>query len=237
VRENTSAVIARNFVTGIAQIRLVTPEPSGPPLTNVPEGERFPVIAEGRSDVSEITGRVTELGDMAGDAIQRINQLLSVENRAAAAATLGNVRQLTETLKKELVGIDRSIAEIAGAAREVRRAAGGAAAAVERVGQGASVALDDTRALIGDLRATTVETQRAVTQVSAAIVALQGDTSRTARRVDATVAQLDDQMLAAVNDLRASLETMQRSLDRLGDPRTALLGPEPSRLGPGEKLR
>jgi hypothetical protein len=29
---------------------------------------------------------------------------------------------------------------------------------------------------------------------------------------------------------------MQRSLDRLSDPRTALLGPEPARLGPGEKM-
>jgi hypothetical protein len=29
---------------------------------------------------------------------------------------------------------------------------------------------------------------------------------------------------------------MQRSLDRLNDPRAALLGPQQSRLGPGEKL-
>jgi ABC-type transporter Mla subunit MlaD len=236
VRENTSAVITRNFVTGIAQIRLVTPEPAGPPLTAAREGERFPVIGEGRSDVAEITGRVTELGDMAGDAMQRLAQLLSVENRAAAAATLANVRTLTETLRKELTGIDKAIAEVGGAAREFRRAAGTVAAATERVGKDASLTLDDTRALVVDLRQTTAATQRAVTEVAAALVALQGDARRTAVRLDSGLTHFDEQLLVAVSDLRASLDTMQRSLDRLGDPRAALLGPEPSRLGPGEKL-
>ena len=47
---------------------------------------------------------------------------------------------------------------------------------------------------------------------------------------------LHPQLLAAVADLRASLEAAQRSLDRLSDPRAALLGPNRSQLGPGEKL-
>jgi len=236
VRENTSAVITRNFVTGIAQIRLVTPEPAGPPLTEPREGERYPVISEGRSDVAELTGRVTELGDMAGDAMQRLAQLLSVENRAAAAATLANVREISETLKKELIGVDKAIVEVAAAAREFRRAAGHVATAAEGFGQNASLTLEDTRALVGDLRKATAETQRAVAEVAAALVALQGDASRAAIRLDNGVAQFDEQLLVAVGDLRASLDTMQRSLDRFGDPRSALLGPEPSRLGPGEKL-
>jgi phospholipid/cholesterol/gamma-HCH transport system substrate-binding protein len=237
VRENTSAVITRNFVTGIAQIRLATPEPAGPPLTGVRDGERFPVISEGRSDVAEITGRVTELGDMAGDAMQRLTQVLSIENRNAASATLANLRELTDNLKQQLTGIDKAIAEIGGAAREFRRAAGSVTAATERVGQGAAVTLEDTRALIGDLRSAAAETQRTIAQVNTAVAALQGDASRATRRLDASVAQFDDQLLAAVSDLRASLEGMQRSLDRLGDPRTAFLGPEASRLGPGEKMR
>jgi phospholipid/cholesterol/gamma-HCH transport system substrate-binding protein len=237
VRVNTSAVITRNFVTGIAQIRLVTPEPAGPPLTEAPEGERYPVISEGRSDVAEIAGKVTELGDMAGDAMQRLAQLLSVENRAAAAATLANVRMLSENLRNELTGIDKVIADVGAAAREFRRAAGSVAAATDRFGKDATLTLDDTRALIGDMRQATAETQRAVAEVAAALVALQGDASRAAIRLDNGMAQFDEQLLVAVGDLRTSLDTMQRSLDRLSDPRAALLGPEPSRLGPGEKLR
>ena len=236
VRENTSAVITRNFVTGIAQIRLVTPEAAGPPLTERPEGERFPVIGEGKSDVAEITGRVTELGEMAGDVMQRLNQLLTAENRAALAGTLSNLRELTGNLRQQSAKMDATIAEIGGAAREFRRAAGQMASATERVSAGAGATLDDTRALVADLRGVAADTQRAVNQAATAVTALQGDASSAARRLESSAAHLDEQLLVAVSELRTSLELMQRSLDRLGDPRAALLGPERSRLGPGEKL-
>lgn len=169
--------------------------------------------------------------------MQRLAQLLSVENRAAAAATLANVRVLTENLRKELVGIDKAIAEVGGAAREFRRAAGSVAAATDRVGHQAAATLDDTRALIADLRSATTEAQRSVAQVGSAVAALQADANRVVVRLDAGVAHFDEQLLVAISDLRTSLETMQRSLDRLGDPRAALLGPDPSRLGPGERLQ
>jgi len=236
VRENTSAVITRNFVTGLAQIRLVTLEPSGEPLTEVRDGERFPIIAEGRSDMEELTGKVTELGEMAGDTMPRINQLLTAENRAAFAGTLSNLRDLTSDLKKQLVGIDTAIAEVGGAAREFRRTANQVSTATERIGGSAVATLDDTRALVGDLRAATTEAQRAMGQATTAIAAMQADANRAARRLDESAAHLDEQLHVAVSDLRMSLEVMQRSLDRLNDPRTALLGPERSRLGPGEKL-
>jgi phospholipid/cholesterol/gamma-HCH transport system substrate-binding protein len=235
VRTNTAAVITRNFVTGIAQIRLVTPEPPGELLTEVPEGERYPVIAEGQSDVAEIAGRVNELGQTAGEAIERLNLLLSLENRNNATAALANLRQLTEDLKRQLKGIDAAIADVGGAAREFRRTAQQAALATDRVGQSASAALDDTRLLIADLRGATADTQRAVTAAASAITALQGDTSRAMRRVDASIGHLDEQFFVAVSDLRMTLDTLQRTLDRLGDPRAALLGPDASRLGPGEK--
>jgi len=236
VRENTSAVITRNFVTGLAQIRLVTREPSGEPLTEVRDGERFPVIAEGRSDMEELTGKVTELGEMAGDTMQRINQLLTAENRAAFAGTLSNLRDLTSDLKKQLVGIDAAIVEVGGAAREFRRTATQVGAATERVGGGAVAALDDTRALVGDLRGAATETQRAMAQAAAALATVQAEAANASRRLDASASHIDDQLLVAVIELRSNLETLQRSLDRLSDPRTALLGPERSRLGPGEKL-
>lgn len=236
VRENTSAVITRNFVTGIAQIRLVTPEAAGPPLAEVRNGERFPVIAEGKSDVAEITGRVTELGDMAGEVMGKLNQFLTAENRAAAASTLANLRDLTAELRRQLAGIDTTIAEVGGAAREFRRAAATLNTATGRVGERAAVALDDSRLLMADLRGAATETQRAMSQTAAAIAALQAQAEQTARRIDASATHLDEQLLVAVGELRTSLDAMQRSLDRFNDPRAALLGPERSRLGPGEKL-
>ena len=236
VLENTTAVITRNFVTGIAQIRLVTPDVAGPPLIEVREGERFPVIAEGKSDVEQITGRVTELGDMAGETLAKLNQFLTAENRAATASTLANLRDLTTDLKRQLVGIDSTIAEVGKAAREFRRTADQLTIVTERIGNGAAATLADTRVLIGDMRDAAAETQRAMAQTTATLATLQVEAAGTARRLDASASHIDDQLLVTVGELRTSLEAMQRSLDRLSDPRAALLGPDRSRLGPGEKL-
>jgi phospholipid/cholesterol/gamma-HCH transport system substrate-binding protein len=236
VRENTVAVITRNFVTGIAQVRLVTEEPAGPPLQTVPADERYPVIGEGRPDLSEITGRVTELGQMAGEALNNLNEMFTAENRAAVSETLRNLRDATRELDKRLARLDGTLVEIGGAAREFRRTATQVAAVSERVGEGAAASLDEAKLLIGDLRRVADETRQAVTRTTAAVTALQTDAAGAARRIENSAAQLDDQLLVAVAELRASLETMQRSLDRLSDPRAALLGPERSRLGPGEKL-
>src|SRR5687767_1172354 len=60
VRTNTVAVVTRNLLTGIAAISLVNADPQGKPLTAVPPGEQYPVIAEGRSNLEEITGRVNQ---------------------------------------------------------------------------------------------------------------------------------------------------------------------------------
>jgi len=69
-------------------------------------------------------------------------------------------------------------------------------------------------------------------QTTSTLETLQAEAAGTARRLDASAAHIDDQLLIAVGELRTSLEAVQRSLDRLNDPRTALFGPERSRLGP-----
>ncbi len=236
VRENTVAVITRNFVTGIAQIRLVTSEPAGPPLTRVSEGERYPVIPEGRSDLAEITGRVNELGEMAGDVLNNVNRMFTTENRTAFNETLVNLRDLTRNLNRRLGGLESALAEIGGAAREFRRTATQISKTTEQIGQGATATVGDTRALIGDLRSVAAQTQRAVEQVSQTLTGMQAQAATAVRRIDRSAAHLDDQLTVAVDELRSSLQAINRSLDRLNDPRAALLGPERARLGPGEKL-
>lgn len=229
VRENTVAVITRNFITGIAQITLVTTEPAGPALEQAAAGEDYPVIPEGRSDLTEIAGRVNQLGDMASETLNNLNRLLTSENRGAFAETLRNLRDVSQSLKAGLAGLDQTLASVNGAAQEFRRTSGRIATVAERLGTDATAALTDLRAVVGD-------TQRTVAQATRAVDTLQAEASRMVRRVDASATQFDDQLLVAVTDLRGSLEAIQRSLDRFNDPRAALLGPERSRLGPGEKL-
>ncbi|MDL1860415.1 MCE family protein [Betaproteobacteria bacterium PRO7] len=230
VRTNTVAVVTRNFVTGIAQITLVTPEPAGPPLESAPPGEPHPVIAEGRSDLDEIAGRVGQLGDMAAEVMTNLNRVMAPENRQAFAQTLKNLRELTAGLNQRLDRFDRTLDSVGRAADQVGRSGDRIAGATEHAGQ----RLD---ALIADA-------QRSLAQIDAAAVAigrtaesLQTQTQTVAQRVDRSTAALEDQLAASLAELRVSVDAAARALDRLQDPRRALLGPDKGTLGPGESLR
>jgi hypothetical protein len=65
---------------------------------------------------------------------------------------------------------------------------------------------------------------------------VQQQAINSARRLEDSAANIDSQLDAAVTELRLSVESATRVLDRLRDPRAALLGPGKAQLGPGEQL-
>ena len=236
VRTNTVAVITRNFVTGIAAITLVNQEPVGGPLVDVPPGETDPVIAEGRSDLDAIAGRVNQVGDMAADALANINSVLDADNREAVKVMVQNLRELSAGLYSRLGALDRTLASVGGAADELGKGAaelGRSSTRIAGVAEKSGGRLDST--LVEAERALG-EARTALKQVADATGAIQQQAVSTARRLETTAASVDDQMGAAVNELRISVEMATRVLDRLREPRAALLGPAKTQLGPGEKL-
>jgi phospholipid/cholesterol/gamma-HCH transport system substrate-binding protein len=235
VRTNTEAVVTRNFVTGIAAISLVNPDPPGGPLVEVPEGERFPVVREGRSDLDEIAGRVNRVGEMASVALNNVNQMLNAENREALMATVRSLRDLSAGLNERLGALDRTLAQVGGAARDVGVAAGQLGRSGERVAtvaEGAGQRLDST---LAETDRTLAEARRAFDQIATASGAVQQQAQATAKRLETAAAGLDDQLGAAVTELRLSIESASRVVDRLRDPHAALLGPGKQQLGPGEQ--
>jgi phospholipid/cholesterol/gamma-HCH transport system substrate-binding protein len=234
VRTNTVAVVTRNFVTGIAAINLVTPDPAGEALTEAPEDERYPVIGEGRSDIDEITGRVNQLGEQAASALASVNQLLTQENRDAAMDAVRNLRDLTAGLNQRLAALDKVLERTAAAAASINTAAGQLGSAGERV---AAVAEHSGALLDRDLaqaEQTLAEARSALARVTASIEDASKEAGTTARRLEASARHMDDELGAATAELRLSLESATRVLDRLREPRAALLGPTAAQLGPGE---
>jgi ABC-type transporter Mla subunit MlaD len=256
LRTNTVAVVTRNFVTGIAAITLVSGTPPGDLLTAVPEGETLPVIGEGRSDLQEIAGRVNKVGEMATIAIGNLNQLLAVENRDAAMGLVRNLSDLSAGINSRLASLDRTLQRIGVAATEVGQAATNATTAVTNIGnaaasvgraatalgqsseRAAAVAersgqkLDDT---LNETGRAVADAQRAFARIASATEVLQTQLLATAGRLEQSATNVDDQLGAAMSELRLSVEAGTRVLDGLRDPRAALLGPGPAQLGPGEK--
>lgn len=234
VHVNTAAVVTRNFVTGIAAVTLVTREPAGPRLTEVPEGERVPLIAEGRSDLQEIAGRVNKVGEMASVALNNLNQLIDKDNREALTTTLRNLRDFSAGLNDRLLALDRTLASANGAADAFARAAAGLSDAGARMAttvERGGARVDRT---LGEADATLVATRVALQQMASTADALQAQVARTSGRLEDAALRVDDQLGAALADLRLSLEATTRVVDRLRDPRATLLGPAPAQLGPGE---
>jgi ABC-type transporter Mla subunit MlaD len=234
VRTNTVAVVTRNFVTGIAAIALVNREPPGEPLVEVPDGETYPVVREGRSDLEEIAGRVNKVGEMAAVALTNINQLLDAENRKTLVDTLRNLRDLSAGLNERLGTLDRTLAQVGTATREVGAAAGQLGRSGERVAGAAEHAGERLDQTLAQTERALDEARRALGQIATTGTAVQDQATSTAKRLEATAAGIDDQLGAAVSELRLSVEAATRVVDRLRDPRAALLGPGKRQLGPGE---
>ena len=83
VRQSTQAVVERQLVTGIASILLVNTTEDSPPLTQLPQGEVYPVIAEGESRVQQVAESINQIAQRADETMQRINAVLSPQNQRA----------------------------------------------------------------------------------------------------------------------------------------------------------
>jgi ABC-type transporter Mla subunit MlaD len=60
----TEAIVRRNLLTGIARIALTPPAGASPALlTAVPEGEEFPIIPEGQSDLDQIADAANRIAN------------------------------------------------------------------------------------------------------------------------------------------------------------------------------
>ena len=236
VLTNTVAVITRNFVTGIANVTLVTGVPAGEPLTEVPEDESYPVIAEGRSDLEEIAGRVNKVGEMASTALLNLNRVLDENNREATAQTLRNLRDLSAGLNERLAALDRTLARVGGAADTFARAAQRVGNAGDRVAQVVEDGAGHFDRTLVEAERTLVEARATLHALTQASETLQTQATTATRTVTDVAERADDQLGATLVEMRLSIEAATRVIDRLRDPHAALLGPGKAQLGPGEVL-
>jgi phospholipid/cholesterol/gamma-HCH transport system substrate-binding protein len=152
VSDNTVAVVGRKLLTGIARIDLVTPGTPGPQLTAVAAGEQYPVIAEGHSDLEQITGAVNGLAAKGAKVLDAVDELLKPENREAAAATLASIRDMAEAIRNTAESAQRVAGSTDAAVREATttlRDLSRVAAALERA---ADVGVNELRVTTQELR-------------------------------------------------------------------------------------
>lgn len=223
VSQNTTAVVQRNLVTGLARIALVTPGQPGPPLTTVRAGERFPVIPEGQSNLDHLTDVASKLAMSGSQVLDNLNATLSPDNRAALTATLANLRDLSAGLASRVDRIDTTVASLNNATAEIARASHAVATAVA--------------ALQRDAQPVATQVEVTLREATRAIERLEREAATVGRRIDGAAEVSTLEIRATAQELRESAAILARAVDRLRDPRSALLGPSREQLGPGERLQ
>jgi phospholipid/cholesterol/gamma-HCH transport system substrate-binding protein len=234
VRENTKASVSRNFVTGIARIKLDTPGTPGPELVKVVKGERYPLIPEGQSGMDLITDSATRLANSADGALIKVNQLIGPENQKVFAELLHNLRDLTHGLNARLSTLDKTAAGLDQSMAAFRQASDRIAQSVQRLSDSAEPLTQEAGATLRDAQTALRELTQATRTLERSLQSLEQDTSALLRRGDAALDIGTLELRATAQELRSSGERIARALDRLQDPKAALLGPGEQQLGPGE---
>lgn len=223
VSENTRAVVARNFLTGIARINLETPGTPGPELTSVPDGERHPVIPEGESGISQIAESANRLALSGEQALTNLNTLMTPANQKAFSDALLGVRDLAVGLNARLAALDSAIDGVAPLMRQS-----------EALLRESTAAVGELRAALGSGQAVLGDAQTAVREFTRVSRALEQQAGALSRRADDAADAGMLELRASAQELRRTAEILAVAIERIAEPRSALLGPASRELGPGE---
>jgi len=222
VTENTTAVVTRTLVTGIARISLRTPIPPGPPLKAVGDQE-YPVIKEGTSTEEKITDAASRIAESGAESLSRLNDLLDKPNREAITQILMNLRNFSAGLDARLNRVDQTLATVNRAVDQFGRASANIATAVDRI--------------TVDVGPLVKQTEGTIREVGDSVKAVENQTVLLGQQLRAAgdTASLD--LYATARELRVTAEVLDRTLNRYRDPRALIFGPSPAQLGPGEKVK
>lgn len=241
VSDNTTAVIGRNLVTGVARIDLETPNPPGPLLVASASGEQYPVIAEGSSEFDVISDAFNRIALTGEATLRNLNALLADENTRAFSQTIAAVRDLATGLNRRLELVDGIGADLRTTATALQGAGERIAGVVERTSGALTAQVGpiaaQTATTLREIQLLVGQTRQAVDELAQAAGQLEkSSTQAIGKAADAADQGLLEFRVTA-RDLRSGLDSLGRTLDSLQDPRSLLLGPADGQLGPGERRR
>ena len=162
---NTEAVVERKLLTGLARIELMTPGAPGPELVEVPPGERYPVIAEGHSQLEQISDVAGQLAARGTRVLASVDELLNRQNREEISAAIVSIREMAQAIRLSALAAEKagqSADATAIQAAQTLRDLSRAAATLERA---TDVSLNEFRATAQELRATADAIARAADRV------------------------------------------------------------------------
>jgi len=235
VWEGAEAVVNRNLVTGLAAIDLDNVWKGGSDIGPAPEGEAYPVIDEGVPQMARISNTLEGLGKAGGEAIERVNSVLSEENQTALAHILVNIAGVTGDLRQLGPELNGTLV-----------AARLAAQRLDSVGAELTPVLRDSSRLMHEGSQWVTRAERRFDQLASETEATLGMARTTLSGMDSSLRELQTQLRLSLDlglqdaqvtaqALRTSSDTLLTTSQEFADPGRILYGPHQAELGPGEE--
>lgn len=221
VRQGAQAYVKRNVVTGLATIEISNPQGEAALLEEPPKGERYPVIAEGSSDLDKVAVAVSQMAENGAQVLEKMNTLLSDENQERISSTLANLKELSDHLASNKQTLEQAVQGLKDASDEFRFA-------------GASIAQAATRAE-GSIQAVGQNAQTALKEAAVAMESLRKETLAISGKLQALSETGSLELTAMSRDVRTGADAVTTAGQKLSNPKALLLGPGKQQLGPGEK--
>jgi phospholipid/cholesterol/gamma-HCH transport system substrate-binding protein len=216
IKEDTTATLAVQGVTGIASIELSGGSLESPLLKAKP-GEPYPVIQPGQSLFNRVDATVSELIGNLNMVTHDLHALLTPQTRSRFESILENVDALTASVAEQRVAVGESIKSFATFSSN----AADASAQLPQLMTRLDTAVSTLQTMADDISLATREVRE---QVHAGGDSLQTLGGRTLPEMEALLAEM-----------RQLTSSFQRLSDRLEeDPRAVLYGPQLDAPGPGE---
>lgn len=221
VRQGAVAYVKRNLVTGLATIEIANASDPAPFLAETPKGEKYPVIAEGSSELDNVASAVARMAENGAQVLDKVNTLLSEENQARISATLDNLEQISGHLASSKGSLDAAIQGIRDASDEFRFA-------------GASITQAATQAE-GSITQVGRNAQATLQEAARTLESLQTETRLISERLQTLSDAGTIELGAMSRDVRTAADAVTTAGQKLSNPRALLLGPGKQQPGPGEK--
>jgi phospholipid/cholesterol/gamma-HCH transport system substrate-binding protein len=235
VWEGAEAVVSRNLVTGLAAIDLDNVWKGGAAIGPPPNGEPYPVIDEGVPQMARISSTLEGLGKAGGEAVMRVNKLLSDQNQKAFSAILGNVAGVTGELRQ----LSPELTATLSATRQ-------AALRLDQAGAELTPVLRDSSRLLRDGGQVVQQAGQRLDKLAADAESTLSSTRGTMQALDASLRDMRTQLRLSVDlglqeiqttaqAMRGASEALQTTSREFADPGRLLYGPHQAEMGPGEQ--
>lgn len=223
VKVDTRATLRRNLLTGLAWIDLVGSTEETPRLKDTVDGEEYPIILEGRTELEKITESIPDLLEKTNTLMSRINEVVSADNVLAVRTSLQNVERTTQVFAENRERISTIFKDLQLTLDDLR----GTSAKLKSLASTADGSLKE-------LRDQSSETLKAIEQTAQTIGA---STQEMAVAVKGATNVLAQETSTLAQTVGAAATSVSRAAEGFDDPRTILTGPRKTLLGPGEVIQ